>query len=82
MSRRTFTRHFKRLTGTTYAPWLVMERLKLARRQLETSDHTIEVLASACGFGTSTSLRQHFFAVSGVTPAAYRRTFQLSKKRN
>ncbi|TFW19964.1 GlxA family transcriptional regulator [Duganella callida] len=81
MSRRTFTRHFKQLTGTTYGAWLVMERVKLVQRQLETTDQTIEVIAAACGFGTSTSLRQHFFAALGVTPAAYRRTFQLSQRK-
>ncbi|MGV8377756.1 helix-turn-helix domain-containing protein, partial [Pseudomonas aeruginosa] len=38
MSRRTFTRHFRQLTGTTVSQWLQAERLALAQRLLETTE--------------------------------------------
>ena len=76
MSRRGFTRHFRQLTGTTLGQWLLDERIALAKRQLETSNNSIDSLATACGFGSATSLRQHFAQRVGITPSAYRRTFR------
>lgn len=75
MSRRSFTRHFKQLTGTTFGQWLINERIKAAQLQLETTHHTVEQIADACGFGTSLSLRQHFSSIVGVTPTTYRKAY-------
>ncbi|MFK3820885.1 GlxA family transcriptional regulator [Pseudomonas yamanorum] len=76
MSRRSFTRHFKQLTGSTFGKWLTNERIKAAQLQLETTDHSIETIAGTCGFGTSLSLRQHFFSIVGVSPTTYRKAYQ------
>lgn len=76
MSRRSFTRRFRRLTGSTLGEWLLRERLALARQQLETTTRSIEAIAGECGFGTAASLRQHFARALGVSPSAYRRTFR------
>nr|WP_256124671.1 MULTISPECIES: helix-turn-helix domain-containing protein [Pseudomonas] len=76
MSRRSFTRHFKQLTGSTFGKWLTNERIKAAQLQLETTDHSIETIAGSCGFGTSLSLRQHFFSIVGVSPTTYRKAYQ------
>lgn len=76
MSRRTFTRHFRALTGTTFNQWLLDQRLARAQRLLETSDHALDVVAGEAGFGSTVSLRGHFSAAFGVSPGAYRRTFQ------
>lgn len=37
MSPRTFARHFRRATGTTLHQWLIVERVRLAQRWLETT---------------------------------------------
>lgn len=76
MTRRSFTRHFRQITGTTVGQWLLHQRLALARRQLETTDRSIEQIAGDAGFGSAVSLRQHFTAVLKTSPSIYRKEFQ------
>ncbi|MGK6310725.1 helix-turn-helix domain-containing protein [Variovorax sp. DT-64] len=75
MSRRSFTRHFKALTGTTVQSWLLMERLALSQRLLEQTDQSVERIAGIAGFGSAVSLRHHFRLTLGVNPTAWRRSF-------
>lgn len=76
MSVRTFSRRFLAETGQTPGQWLTAQRLELARRLLESSDLPVDRVAEQAGFGSASSLRQHLAAAIGVSPAAYRRTFQ------
>jgi transcriptional regulator GlxA family with amidase domain len=76
MSRRTFTRRFKRMTGTSLTQWLLSQRLAYAQRLLETTDQPIDRVAESSGFGSAVSLRQHFASAFSTSPAAYRRTFR------
>ena len=76
MSERTFARRFRDETGLTPATWVVQQRLHLAQNLLETTDLTIDAVATRAGFGTSASLRKHCAATLGVSPQAYRRTFR------
>lgn len=76
LSRRTFTRRFKRLTGMTLGEWLLQERIALAQRRLETSTAPVEAISAECGFGSGAVMRQHFAQILKVTPSAYRRAFQ------
>jgi transcriptional regulator GlxA family with amidase domain len=75
MSRRTFTRRFREATGTTVLKWLNAERVARAQWLLETTDLSIESIASEAGFGTPLSLRQQFAAQLGASPSDYRRSF-------
>lgn len=75
MSRRTFTRRFREATGTTVIKWLAGERLARAQQLLETTHLPIERIATAAGFGTSLSLRQHFAVQLKTSPSSYRRAF-------
>jgi len=77
MSRRSFTRHFRQATGTSFKQWLLNQRLAHAQRLLETGDVSIEVVAQQAGFGSAQSLRQHFRAVFRTSPMAYRRQFRV-----
>lgn len=74
MSPRNFTRRFRQEMGVSPGQWLAAQRLDLARQLLEESDTPIDQIALDAGFGTGTSLRQHFRAALGVSPRAYRRT--------
>ncbi|GAA3409789.1 GlxA family transcriptional regulator [Streptosporangium vulgare] len=76
MSRRTFTRRFRDEMGLSPGQWLILQRIELARRLLETSDLPVEGVALRSGFGTAASLRQHLQVAIGVSPMAYRRTFR------
>ncbi|MDQ0736467.1 GlxA family transcriptional regulator [Arthrobacter agilis] len=75
MSRRTFVRAFRASTGTTPSAWLRSRRLDAARRLLETTDRSIDQIATDCGFGNAVTLRQGFAAAFSTTPTGYRRRF-------
>lgn len=76
ISRRTFTRRFRQLTGMTFGDWLVAERLALTQRLLESTDLSVDFIADGAGFGSPESLRGHFRAAFGVTPSQWRRNFK------
>jgi len=50
MSRRTFTRRFREATGTTVTKWLNAERVAQAQRLLETTERSVECIASEADF--------------------------------
>jgi AraC family transcriptional activator FtrA len=81
MSVRTFLRRFKAATGLPPGEWLLTERLVRARELLETTGHSIESIADATGFGSAATLRHHFRARLGTSPAAYRTRFAPGSKR-
>lgn len=76
MSPRNLARHFNAVTGTSPLRWLLTQRVRRAQELLETSELTVEQVASRTGMGTATTLRRHFSQQVGVSPDAYRRTFR------
>lgn len=76
MSSRTFARRFTDVTGTTPHRWLSLQRLLRAQHLLEESDHDVEEVARQAGFGSATTLRQHFGRWRGTSPVNYRRSFR------
>lgn len=79
MSRRSFTRRFHHVTGTTVGAWLLNQRLSLAQRLLETTSAPIGMIAQQAGFGSEVSLRQHFGKALKTSPARYRKEFRGSE---
>jgi transcriptional regulator GlxA family with amidase domain len=75
-SERSFARHFRAETGSTPLRWLHEQRILHARRLLEETDLPIEAVATSSGFGTATTLREHFRRATRTTPTAYRRAFR------
>ncbi|WP_246486753.1 helix-turn-helix domain-containing protein [Kribbella qitaiheensis] len=75
MSTRTLSRQFRAQTGSTPLQWLIRLRVHRAQELLETTDLSIDQIATASGFGTAVLLRQHFTKTTPTTPTAYRRTF-------
>jgi transcriptional regulator GlxA family with amidase domain len=82
VSSRTLARRFVADSGTTPLQWLIGERVREARRLLESTDLPIEDVASRCGFGSAPSLREHFRRATATTPTAYRRTFRTGAAAN
>jgi len=78
VSERSFARHFRAETGTSPLRWLHEQRVLHARRLLEQSDLPVEDVATSCGFGTATTLREHFARALHSTPTAYRRAFRTT----
>lgn len=76
MSRRTFTRHFRQLTGTSFTEWLLHQRISLAQHLLEVSDLAVEQVATAAGFASAETLRLHFRQRLGIPPQQWRRQFR------
>jgi transcriptional regulator GlxA family with amidase domain len=76
MSRRTFSRHFRALTGATVGNWLLAERLALSQRLLETTEQPVEGIAELAGFGSAISLRLHFRKAFGISPVSWRQSFR------
>ncbi|MGC5039069.1 helix-turn-helix domain-containing protein [Streptomyces sp. DT190] len=76
MSSRHLGRHFRSVTGTSPLKWLLTQRIRHAQVLLETTDDTVDTIATATGMGTATTLRRHFNRTVGVPPDAYRRTFR------
>jgi transcriptional regulator GlxA family with amidase domain len=75
-SERSFMRHFRAETGSTPLRWLHEQRILHARRLLEETDMPVEDIAATSGFGTATTLREHFRRATHTTPTAYRRAFR------
>jgi AraC family transcriptional activator FtrA len=75
MSVRTFTRRFRKATGTTPGRWLLEQRVRASLTLLETSDASVETVAGSVGFGSAATFRHHFAAIMHTSPTAYRRAF-------
>jgi transcriptional regulator GlxA family with amidase domain len=75
LSRRTLTRQFKALTGTSVQVWLLAERVQFAQRLLERGLLSIERVAEQAGFGSAESFRLQFRQSVGVSPSQWRKTF-------
>ncbi len=77
MSVRHFTRVFTEEVGESPGRFVERVRLEAARRDLETSADTLDVIAARSGFGTAETLRRVFQRRMNVAPDSYRRRFRV-----
>jgi len=80
MSPRTFARRFRATLGTTPYQWLLKQRIVLAQRLLETTNETIERVATSCGFNSAATLRLHFQRLLYISPQMYRNAFHRESR--
>lgn len=75
-ARGSFTRKFTAEAGMTPLRWLNDQRITEACRLLETTDLTVQAIASRTGLGTTANFRLHFSRKLNTTPSSYRRLYQ------
>ncbi|MFC4118235.1 GlxA family transcriptional regulator [Nonomuraea zeae] len=74
-SVRTLTRRFHAETGLSPLQWLLHRRVDRARELLETTALPMDQVAEKSGLGSADSLRKHLAGRVGLTPTAYRASF-------
>ncbi|GAA0233627.1 GlxA family transcriptional regulator [Cryptosporangium japonicum] len=79
LSPRQFARAFAAEVGRTPGRYVDQVRLETARRVLEESDESVEVISRRCGYGTTEAMRRAFVRTLGVAPGDYRRRFSGGK---
>ena len=77
MTRRTFTRHFQKVTRMTLVDWLNTERIKLSCELLETTNLPIEKITELSGFNNTVSFRKNFRDKYGTSPQAWKKAFGI-----
>ena len=77
LSPRHLIRVFRQEVGVTPATWVKEARVAAARRLLESGEAVPKEVAAQCGFANADTLRRVFVRLVGVTPAEYRRRFQV-----
>lgn len=76
LSPRHFARLFRQELGVTPAIWVETVRIDAARQMLEAGERPKQA-AAACGFGDIDTFRRAFKRQVGVTPAEYRRRYEI-----
>jgi transcriptional regulator GlxA family with amidase domain len=79
MSVRHFTRVFTAEVGQSPGRFVERVRAEAARRELESGEDTLEVVAARCGLGSAETLRRVFRRHLGVAPDAYRQRFRTAR---
>jgi transcriptional regulator GlxA family with amidase domain len=76
MSPRNFARVFAKELGTTPAHFVETVRIEFARRELETTDRSLEEIAVLSGFTSGEVMRRAFLRCLGTSPGVYREHFR------
>jgi AraC family transcriptional regulator, transcriptional activator FtrA len=76
VSPRTLTRKFRAATGLPPGEWLQRERLRRAKRLLESTDLSVEQVARGAGYDAPATMRAQFAVHLHTSPRAYRKTFR------
>lgn len=77
VSERQLTRVFKSELGMTPRAYIESARVEAARNRLETTDDTLDRVATTCGFGTTDTLVRSFRRILNTTPTDYRNRFRV-----
>ncbi|WP_342555715.1 helix-turn-helix domain-containing protein [Paenibacillus sp. FSL R7-0652] len=73
LSRTSYTRHFKRLTGQLPLDYVNTVRLERSKQLLQLTDDRLHDIASHVGFSNEYYFSRRFKQYAGITPGVYRR---------
>lgn len=77
MAERTFKRRFTEATGLAPLPYVQQLRVAEAKRRLERTREPVDEIGWRVGYEDSAFFRRLFKRITGVSPAGYRRQFQI-----
>ncbi len=75
-SRRSLERHLRSRLGVSPRQWIDEQRVTMACRLLESTDLSVEVIATSVGYGSAQPLRRAMRVQRSMTPTMYRHVFQ------
>lgn len=78
VTERHVTRVFKTELGVTPAVYIEAARVESARNRLESTDDTLDRIATVCGFNTTDTLTRAFRRKLDTTPTEYRNRFRIT----
>ncbi|MBY0565450.1 MAG: helix-turn-helix domain-containing protein [Hyphomonadaceae bacterium] len=79
LSLRSFHRHFVAETGETPARFVERARVEAARCLLLTTEHKLDAIAVASGFGSASVMHGAFVRLLGASPSKYRKRNKRSR---
>lgn len=79
-SRESLSRRFAGATGLSLAGYMKERQLEYAKALLSTSALTTQNIAYGAGFGTRRTFFRAFLRATGVSPACYRRSHNVSSR--
>ena len=68
----TLNRRLKNMSGLTATTYIRNRRILMAKRLLETTDHSMSEIEALCGFNTSGHFSRVFKTETGLSPMDYR----------
>lgn len=74
VSRRVFERRFQAALGRSPLAMIQMQRIERAKILLSTTEFPISLIAERCGYQSNERLSVNFRALTGMSPANYRRS--------
>jgi transcriptional regulator GlxA family with amidase domain len=75
LSPRQFHRRFLERTSMTPLAWLHKQRIGRTKELLESTELSIEDIATRVGLGTPANLRVHFRRATSISPSRHRQSF-------
>lgn len=77
LAERTFKRRFAAATGVTPIEYVQRLRVEEAKRRLERTDVAVEEIGWRVGYEDPAFFRRLFKRITGISPGAYRKRFQI-----
>ena len=72
MGMHSFSRSFRRVTGSTFTEFVARTRITKACHLLRQTDHQVTSICYLVGFNNISNFNRHFRRIRGMTPIEYR----------